>query len=98
MDKEESSNHLTHAISARPVWYIGGMLADDRLMGSVQRYTKAGPPPSREQVAAVLHALADYTALISAVNYDPDPSDAWPAAVSVGRWLHRYGDYMEGRG
>ena len=50
-------------------------------------------PPTKAQVAMVLHALADHTALKQAINWIPidgvDPVD------SLGRWMHDLGDYLE---
>lgn len=40
------------------------------------------------QVAAVLHGLADHTALVVALDYRRPEDDHWPEATSLGRWLH----------
>lgn len=52
-------------------------------------------PPSRLQIAAVLHALADHTAIMEALKHRPPADGLWPEATSVGRWLHDLGDEFE---
>ena len=60
------------------------------------------------QVAVVLHALADHTALEEARVYDrretryapdqPSRDDPyWPTTTSIGRWLHSTADALENR-
>ncbi len=78
-------------------WQIGGTDPAKRLMGQISLYSKTAPVPTPEQVAAVLHALADYTAIVQAVNHSRDTDDPHPEAISVVRWLHKYGDNLEGR-
>ena len=52
-------------------------------------------PPTRLQVAAVLHALADHTAILEMLKHRPDPRSPWPEATSIGRWFHDVGDELE---
>jgi hypothetical protein len=74
---------------------IGGNDPVERLMRQVINASWSGNPPERppspQQVAYVLHALADHTALTGAITYTG--SDNY--AVNVGRWLHAYGDTIE---
>jgi hypothetical protein len=71
--------------------------AADRLMRQINNQGRRidAPRPSRKQVAMVLHALADHTAIMSALEHRPDPASPWPQATSVGRWLHDVGDDLE---
>ncbi len=70
-------------------------------MGQVRheqwRFPEAAEP-TPEQVAMVLHALADHTALEQARAYDRIKDGVedkfWPTSLSVGRWLHDLGDYL----
>lgn len=80
-----------------PRWTIGMDEASARVMAQVRSNARPGTPvPTPDQVAAVLHALADHTALVQAVSWRPEPDEG--AALSVGRWLHDLGDLLEGRG
>ncbi len=74
-------------------WTIGGMDPAYRLLSQVRHYSTVEEPPSSEQVAAVLHALADYTSMKQAVTWVPD--NIGDTAHSICRWLHNYGDYLE---
>jgi hypothetical protein len=56
------------------------------------------PVPSPRQVAMVLHALADHTAIMSALQHRRDENSPWPEATSIGRWLHDVGDYLDWHG
>lgn len=47
------------------------------------------------QIALVLHALADHTAIMEALKHRPDPDSPWPEATSIGRWLHDVADDIE---
>ncbi len=61
-------------------------------------------PLTREQVAVVLHALADHTALEAARVHDrlerghlgsgPARVALWPTSTSIGRWLHDTADQL----
>lgn len=77
-------------------WMIGQDEAVSRVMGAVGAETvlqRSGETaPSQVQVAAVMHALADHTALLQAVQYRPSDMGV---ALNVGRWLHALGDYLE---
>jgi hypothetical protein len=81
-------------------WQIGGIDAADRLMRQVRNETRVGsdPAPTPLQVAYVLHALADHTAIMQALEYRPPLDSPWPKATSVGRWLHDLGDYVQRKG
>ena len=75
---------------------VAGEAASERLMRSLD-YRLAGGIPrlSREQVAVVLHALADHTALTAALDYSKPEDGYWPEATSLGRWLHDTADQLE---
>lgn len=82
---------------------IGGVDAVVRLRGSIdhagRRYAGV-PVPTDAQVAMVLHALADHTAIQLALHFDRDwvagqDSSPWPEATSVGRFLHALGDRFD---
>ncbi len=75
---------------------IGGQDPVERLILAVINSSWKGSPPqgppTPQQIAYVLHALADHTSLIQAVTFD-----AGDPATSIGRWLHAYGDTIEDR-
>jgi hypothetical protein len=77
-------------------WQIGGVDARTRLVQAVhhEARTYVEGPPTQAQIAMVLHALADHTSLLVALNFDPPVDGFWPEASSVGRFLHHYGDYI----
>lgn len=77
---------------------VAGQNATDRLMGQIHQENRRidGEPPTAMQVAMVLHALADHTAIMEMLKHRPDPTSPWPKATSVGRWFHDVGDAMEG--
>jgi hypothetical protein len=82
---------------------VAGESAAHRLMRSLDyRLSPPGTPhliPA--QVAVVLHALADHTALEAARVYsradlhDRDKESPWPTSTSIGRWLHDTADALE---
>jgi len=84
-------------------WSIGQDDARERLLRAVEQEWRGmtyaeGPSPTPLQVAAVLHALADYTALQQAVEYRPGRQGGeHDVPLSVGRWLHDLGDYVHHR-
>lgn len=87
-----------------PVDKVGGEAAEQRLMDAVLRESQfylrqpmhAGQhKPTPIQVAIVLHALADHTAIMSMLQHRPDPTSPWPHATSVGRWFHDVGHKLE---
>ena len=83
-------------MTAGDEWTIGGQDPVERLLLQIHQNLPPGHhPPSRGQVAAVLHALADHTGLVQAVTWSPPDDGYEPVATSVGRWLHAYGDVME---
>lgn len=78
---------------------VAGQNATDRLMGQVKDQTRRldlQAAPTAYQVAMVLHALADHTAIMEALKHRPDPTSPWPEANSIGRWFHDVGDELEG--
>ncbi len=80
---------------------IGGVDAVERLREQIrlQGRTRPGDMPSNRQIAMVLHALADHTSIMQALNFDPEPGRTrWPSATSVGRFLHAYGDRFDDEG
>lgn len=83
-------------------WFIGAIDARVRLRQQVDNEARSWnadvPAPSDDQIAMVLHALADHTAIMQALVYRPPEDGMWPGASSVGRWLQDYGDYMSRRG
>lgn len=76
---------------------IGGQDPVERLILAVIENSYRGSPPqgppSPQQISYVLHALADHTALLHAVDFDVNED----SATSVGRWLHAYGDTIDDR-
>lgn len=87
---------------------VGKQHAADRLMQSQKLhhgspYLGGSEPPSRQQVAAVLHALADHTLIEYMLNgariIGADRAhlgDEWALTTGVGRYLQRMGDWLEG--
>lgn len=73
---------------------VCGESAADRLMRS-QSVSRSDVTPA--QVAAVLHGLADHTALMAALAYSPPEDGYWPEATSLGRWLHDTAYQLEDR-
>lgn len=75
--------------------------AAERLMTQVRNEARGKfgvEPPTEDQVALVLHALADFTAINSALSYSPDPTEPGPhegRAISMGRWLHAVGRALD---
>lgn len=80
---------------------VAGQLASTRLLEQISyRQRERGftePLPSSSQVAMVLHALADHTAIMSALQHRPDPNSPWPEATSIGRWFHDVADELEAK-
>lgn len=78
---------------------IAGQDAKDRLMDAVVREHQfyGGECPTPHQVAIVLHALADHTAIMQMIQHRPDPTSPWPEATSIGRYFHDLGHEMEQR-
>jgi len=75
---------------------VAGEFAADRLMRSLDyRLSPGARELTRTEVGVVLHALADHTALMAALAYDPDVTSSWPEAHSLGRWMHAVGDHLE---
>jgi len=74
---------------------VVGESAANRIMKSLDNRRTGALKPNRLQVAMVLHALADHTAIMSALEHRPDPTSPWPKATSIGRWFHDVGDDLE---
>lgn len=73
---------------------VVGEPAADRLMRQLDyRLHPDAAPLNRDQVAVVLHALADHTALMAALEHRREDTP-WPEATSVGRWLHDVGNQL----
>ena len=78
---------------------VAGQPAAERLLEQIVREPRVGTPlPTKRQVAMVLHALADHTAIMTALKHGPDPGSPWPEATSSGRWLHDVGNDLESTG
>ena len=75
----------------------GSESAGDRIMRSLDNRITGEPKPTPKQVAMVLHALADHTVILSALEHRPDPTSPWPQATSMGRWFHDVADDLEDR-
>ncbi len=77
-----------------------GENAADRIMKALDnRLMNGHPKPDRKQVAMVLHALADHTAIMEMVQFDRmskwhpgQEEELWPTETSIGRWFHGVGD------
>lgn len=74
---------------------VAGEPAGKRLMRNLDNRRTDADIPTANQVAMVLHALADHTAIMEALEYRPDPTSPWQEATSIGRWLHDVGDTLE---
>ena len=72
----------------------------ERILENVQRRTGLYPAISgrymtRQQVALVLHALADDTLLRAGMVYSIPKHAGLGDVTSIGRFLHACGDYLE---
>lgn len=85
---------------------IAGQPYPDRLRGQLRRECEAHgiPMPTDQQIGAVLHAMADHTAIMIMTQYDrsnlyhPEKEDdLWPTETSIGRFFHAAGDAFGGR-
>lgn len=87
---------------------VAGEPADERIMRSLDNRLTGEPKPTRKQVAMVLHALADHTAIMEMVQHDrmgkapqgEDPTKEtkyWPTETSIARWFHAVGYQLEDR-
>lgn len=74
---------------------VAGELAIDRLMRQLDYRLTDAAPLTRQQVAVVLRALADHTAITAALRWRVDPDSPWPEATSIGRWLHDTADQVD---
>jgi hypothetical protein len=75
---------------------VAGQDAGERLMQNLDNRRFNGMlKPTAKQVAMVLHALADHTAITQMLKHRPDPTSPWLEATSVGRWFHDVGDSLE---
>lgn len=73
---------------------VAGEPAAARLMRSLDYRLSGAEALSEVQVAIVLHALADHTAIQAALAHRPDPTSPWPHATSMGRWFHDVADQL----
>ena len=95
-NKRNHPEHIGAPVAPGPT--VADEPAADRLMRSLDyRLSSVIEPLTPEQVAVVLHALADHTALQAALAYRRDIASPWPEATSLGRWLHEVGDQLEER-
>lgn len=76
-------------------------LYDAQKLG-LETYLHGDPKPTRNQVAAVLHALADHTLLEHAVSVAPFAGSdrreygfTFQYATGLGRWLQQMGNALE---
>lgn len=74
---------------------VAGESASERIMRSLDNRRTGEPKPTKKQVAMVLHALADHTAIMEMLKHRPDETSPWKEATSVGRWFHDVGDELE---
>ena len=80
---------------------VAGQPAADRIIRQVNiqhsygMHSSKGGKVNPLQIATVLHALADHSALMEAVKHRPVPNSPWPEAESIGRWLHDVADDIE---
>jgi hypothetical protein len=76
---------------------VAGQFAADRVMRSLDyRLAPDARRLTRQEVAVVLHALADHTMLEAAREWRRDDDGApWPTSRSVGRFLHDTADQLE---
>lgn len=75
---------------------VAGQDAGERIMSNLDPRRFSGvPKPTSQQVAMVLHAMADHTAIMKMLSYRPDETSPWPEATSIGRWFHDVGDSLE---
>lgn len=101
-------NNPTNPIDAKhgPQVPLGGKTenASDRIMRSLDNRLTGEPKPTRKQVAMVLHALADHTAIMQMTRYDRlehwgsnkgKETEYWPTETSIGRWFHAVGNDLE---
>lgn len=81
-------------------WMVGDIDAWVRLRRQLLRECQwqGVQPPEPRQVAAVLHAMADHTAIMQALaRFRPEDTSFWPEATAIGRWFHALGDHIEER-
>lgn len=96
---------MTHEVAKAML--VGKEHAADRLMQS-QKLWRGGPylgdeePPSRRQVAAVLHALADHTLIENMLHRAPEfgahrahLGGSWATTSGLGRYFQNMGDWLE---
>lgn len=94
-------------MSTADAYTIAGTHPADRVMAAQSLrsdvYLHGDPPPTRNQVAAVLHALADHTHnvhmlsdAVAALGADRDHlGPGWAHASGLGRYFHALGDHLE---
>lgn len=85
---------------------VGNESAADRLLRSLDNRRDGTPKPTPAQVAMVMRALADHTAIMQMVRYDRmgkeqqgeksnEETKWWPTETSIGRWFHGVADQLE---
>lgn len=84
---------------AAEIW--ADRLYDAQKLGS-DVYLHGDPKPTRNQVAAVLHAMADHTAIVNMIEEADelgadrrDLGPMWVEATGIGRYYQRLGDALE---
>ncbi len=75
---------------------MGERMADRLRRALDYRLHPDAEPITDSQLAVVLHALADHTALLAALDYRPPADGHWPQATSLGRWFHDTADQFDG--
>lgn len=88
-----------------PLQSGGEESAANRVMKQLDnRLLDGEPKPTRKQVAMVLGALADHTAIMHMVQFDRmskwnkgQEEELWPTETSIGRWFHAVADDLSER-
>lgn len=79
-----------------PIPRVCGEPASVRLMRSLDYRLHPGARKlTLDEVAVVLRALADHTAITDALRWSPPADGLWPEATSMGRWFHDVADDLE---
>lgn len=98
---------MTNDTSRAPAYDLNGEHPADRVYRqqaiSSDVYLKGETAPTKNQVAAVLHALADHThnqhmlgADVEALGADrADLGEGWAQTTGLGRYFHALGSWLE---